>query len=78
MNNEALRLAEELVSFCVDAPVAQAAAELRRLHEVNQVLIDALKLMFSVFNCGDINGSEAHALNAAYELIAKAGESNES
>jgi hypothetical protein len=44
---EALRLADELESFCVDAPVFQAADELRRLHEVNAELLEALKQTMS-------------------------------
>jgi len=42
---EALRLAEELESFCEDAPKFQAADELRRLHEVNQMLVEALEVI---------------------------------
>jgi hypothetical protein len=45
---EALRLADELESFCVDAPVFQAADELRRLHEVNAELLEALKALIDM------------------------------
>jgi hypothetical protein len=42
---EALRLADALECTSVIYPRAQAAAELRRLHEVNQELLEALKLI---------------------------------
>ena len=43
---EALRLADALERRCVPAPLCdKAAAELRRLHEVNQELLEALKDM---------------------------------
>jgi hypothetical protein len=41
---EALRLAELLDLFGCDANDLKAAAELRRLHEVNAELVEALKL----------------------------------
>jgi hypothetical protein len=42
-NPEALRLADALECTSVIYPRAQAAAELRRLHEVNAELLEALK-----------------------------------
>ena len=42
---EALRLAELLDLFGCDANDLKAAAELRRLHEVNAELVEALRLM---------------------------------
>jgi len=41
---EALRLADELDSTCPYFNAKQAAAELRRLHEVNQMLVEALEI----------------------------------
>ena len=41
---EALRLADELVETPFQSTRYIAAAELRRLHEVNQELLEALKL----------------------------------
>ena len=42
---EALRLADELqANFSGDNVIDQATAELRRLHEVNAELVEALKL----------------------------------
>ena len=35
-----------------DAPVCSAAAELRRLHEVNQELLEALKLAQTIIGFG--------------------------
>jgi hypothetical protein len=42
-NSEALRLADALECTSVIYPRTQAAAELRRLHEVNAELLEALK-----------------------------------
>lgn len=41
---EALRLADALETQAMTPPTLQAAAELRRLHEVNQELLEVLKL----------------------------------
>jgi hypothetical protein len=50
---EALRLADELDCACrEDAPVHTAADELRRLHEVNQELLEALKAIADSAFCG--------------------------
>jgi hypothetical protein len=55
---EALRLADELESFCVDAPVFQAADELRRLHEENDTL---KKCLFQMQNAAiELAKPEAH------------------
>ena len=52
MNNEALRLAEAL-DYTDWTPtsqvIASAAAELRRLHEVNQELVEALTVITYIF-----------------------------
>ena len=42
---EALRLADELVETPFQSTRYIAAAELRRLHEVNQELLEALKVL---------------------------------
>lgn len=46
---EALRLADELDSTCPYFNAKQAAAELRRLHEVNQMLVEALDWIGRVY-----------------------------
>jgi hypothetical protein len=46
---EALRLADELDSTCPYFNAKQAAAELRRLHEVNQMLVEALDWIGAVY-----------------------------
>ena len=46
---EALRLADELDSTCPYFNAKQAAAELRRLHEVNQMLVEALDWIGTVY-----------------------------
>ena len=68
---EALRLAEELESFCVDAPVLQAAKELRRLHEVNQELLEALKQLCAAQEKGHV-ADWAAVWDDAKAAIAKA------
>ena len=51
-----------------------AVAELRRLHEVNQELAEALKLVLDLF----LNTNEYHAhyetVDKAYDALARAGE----
>jgi hypothetical protein len=74
MDNEALRLADELdCASREDAPVHTAAIELRRLHEVNAELVEALKRMTDVFL--DIDGNhgqiEQEAMDKAYAALAK-------
>lgn len=73
MNNEpeAMQLADELDIGDFDVLTNYAAAaELRRLHEVNQVMLNALKWIADQTYDPWTNGAEAqrHALNA----IAKA------
>jgi len=74
MNNqpEALRLADELVSFCVDAPVKEAAAELRRLHEVNAGLLEALKNLIDMDVAYQRGDKVAQAVESARAAISKA------
>lgn len=79
---EALRLAEWAEWFCknVNDPkdfrwvhMAKAAAELRRLHEVNQELLEALELLASYTeSCeGLLNASPAGQVLKARAAIAK-------
>ena len=66
---EALRLAEHLERFRSFPDDQDAAAELRRLHEVNQELLEALQSVLD--NCLDSEGlCAAHA--KARAAIAKA------
>jgi hypothetical protein len=69
---EALRLADELESFCVDAPVFQAADELRRLHEVNAELLEALKALIDMDVAYQRGEKVVQAVEAAKAAIAKA------
>jgi hypothetical protein len=67
---EALRLADELdCASREDAPVHTAADELRRLHEVNQELLEALKELCNVTDTNDYNEAAFFKAEAA---IAKA------
>ena len=61
---EALRLADELESFCVDAPVFQAADELRRLHEVNESLLAANRDSTNHFDALMADHKKLHEVNA--------------
>ena len=71
---EALRLADELVETPFQSTRYIAAAELRRLHAVNQELLEALEQMVSVFldTEGRHGESENDAMDAARAAIAKA------
>jgi len=66
---EALWLADALECTSVIYPRAQAAAELRRLHEVNVELLEALK---ELCNVTDINDYNEAAFFKAEAAIAKA------
>ena len=80
MNNEALRLAEEgMRMHTPNSPEYIISKELRRLHEMNQDLVEALELMTERFL--DVDGNhgtyEQEAICKAYEALSKAtGESN--
>ena len=50
---EALRLAELLDLFGCDANDLKAAAELRRLHEVNAELVEALQEIRDNYDCDE-------------------------
>jgi hypothetical protein len=74
---EALRLADELESeWFADYDIQNAAAELRRLHEVNQELLEALKAILE--NDGGIGSKCFNAIrlfdarDRAQAAIAKA------
>ena len=80
MNNEALRLAElfdglklTVVGAQNALPMENAAAELRRLHEVNQELVEELTEMLSWQSL-----APEHVVISAKAALAKAtGEQNE-
>jgi hypothetical protein len=74
MNNEALRIAEWL-DLGIDPYDKAAAAELRRLHEVNQELVEALKCLTSQIFDQEII-IEWDDKQKALAALAKAGESN--
>ena len=71
--NEALRLADSLERMSLSTKWdKQAAAELRRLHEVNQELLEALQSVLD--NCLDSEGlCAAHAKARAAIAKAKGG-----
>jgi hypothetical protein len=69
---EALALAEYLdAKPDSDGHCRQAAAELRRLHEANEALREALKLCMYLVHDGNRQGDEA--LAAAQAALARAG-----
>lgn len=78
---EALRLADELEELGYNALRSQVAAELRRLHEVNQELVEALESIAEYWN-QDSNTAAMHdacwhSINTAKAALSKAtGESN--
>jgi hypothetical protein len=76
MNNEALRLADELETLGFDFQTPRlAAAVLRRLHEVNQELVEALKVCINnPYREG--TASYNNVIKMAEAELAKAGESN--
>jgi hypothetical protein len=51
---EALRLADALDAYHKRSEDKEAAAELRRLHEVNAELLDALKKLCAMADGGDV------------------------
>lgn len=72
---EALLALADRIEEAQGKPIAidpQAAAELRRLHEANQELLEALNRMVCNFNWGDMNDGEHKAINHARSVIAKA------
>lgn len=70
---EALKLADEMSKYRItDESVLQAATELRRLHEVNQELLEALEWIVRV------NATDYEYQQKARSAITKAtGELNE-
>ena len=90
---EALRLAEELEFFyrtqdsrddnhtvsLTDSIVVKSAAELRRLHEQNQVLLNALQFFakgeINDNNCASLEVAQRRVRTFAANAIAKAEES---
>jgi hypothetical protein len=70
---EALRLADELDSTCPYFNAKQAAAELRRLHEVNQMLVERLELANQALETIQIDITDSRLIHAENEIaIAKA------
>ena len=67
---EALRLAKELDAHHTAAHHKQAAAELRRLHEANQAMCEALKLIAET-DVIDAALDSQRAVRVAQEAIAK-------
>ena len=67
---EALRLADVLMTYqqCSDLDIYLASTELRRLHEVNQELLEALQRIKHHFD------TDKYAWKIAEAAIAKAGE----
>lgn len=76
--NKALKLAEQLETFNPVTFQVEAAAELRRLYEVNQMLLDALQKtadwLFNVPVDSYYNKPTQKILDDARAAIAKAGE----
>lgn len=82
MNNEALRLADTLERMSLSTRWdKEAAAELRRLHEMNQELVEALKTIEEIYQY-DMSGTDASLLLYEAKTIARCaidkatGESN--
>jgi len=76
MNNEALRLAK-WCELGVDPYDKASAAELRRLHEVNQELVGVLKKLCKAADNGHV-ADYSNLWDEARAAIAKAtGESND-
>ena len=67
---EALRLADDLTKHLGGNTATQAAAELRRLHEVNEELLAALKEVYTTCDWHGDDGREA--MMKARAAIAKA------
>ena len=76
---EALRLADELESeWFADYDIQNAAAELRRLHQVNQELLEALQSVIRDgidITCGDITLVAPHVKNIKAAIAKAEGES---
>ena len=74
----ALRLADKLDTMALGITAEQAAAELRRLHEMNQMLLNALQKtadwLFNVPVDSYYNKPTQKILDDARAAIAKAGE----
>jgi hypothetical protein len=69
----ALRLADEMSKYRItDESVLQTATELRRLHEVNQELVEALKWAVDCLHFSSDMPEAIANLNKAYQAIAKA------
>lgn len=65
---EALRLADELRDTPFESTRYEAAAELRRLHEVNVELVKALHEMVEWYAARDENNQIRQALNQNQEI----------
>lgn len=74
---EALRLADDLDAYHTRSIHREAAAELRRLHEVNQELLAALKWVAEYVDAAPNELTEAKKwLEIAKHLIYKTGSKN--
>ena len=70
---EALRVADAIeLNVAMKADRLFAAAELRRLHEVNQELVEALQEMVSQFDQFNLIDCEERAIKEARAALAKA------
>lgn len=69
---EALRLADalEFGTYLLSVERGTTAAELRRLHEVNAVLVETLTMVLDCYNCQGMLTMEQE--EAGYAAIAKA------
>ena len=66
---EALRLADEMSTYCItDESVLQTATELRRLHEVNQELLKSALLFQDYMKFMDA-GDDVKGMLAFAELV---------
>ena len=69
---EALILADEMSKYCItDESVLQTATELRRLHEVNQELLEVLQNLCEAADNGHV-ASYSNLWDEARAVIAKA------
>lgn len=67
---EALRLAKQLDSIYSNGCASQAASELRRLHEVNQMLVDSAVWALDALNSFDLyDGDQLWSSSADAEAI---------
>lgn len=68
---EALRLIDKLDKQYLDKIYLEAATELRRLHQVNQELVEALQEMVSQFDQFNLFEHEERVSERAKKILAK-------